>query len=212
MPVRHILMLALSFCILLGACARPAPAPHPIAREASLGLAPFTQPTGTEALLLGRLPELQGAVPADTLRRLDAAYAAMLKKSSAHRIAPLPAADAPVFNRFHESGSPRALTAWVSYGRAHRVDMLIVPQVLDWHQREGSPAGVTESAAVRLEFFLLDVRTGAIVNRSITEEKQLGLLEDLSRTKAFFKRHGAWVTAEELAEEAMQKSIKDLGL
>lgn len=177
-----------------------------------MGVAPFSQPQNTAALLLGRLPEHQGKIPADALPKLDAAFAKVLAADCKRPLRMLPPLHTPDFTKFHAAESPRALTEWVAYGKSNAVEMLIVPQVLDWRQRDGSPAGVTESAAVRLEFFLIDVRTGGIVNRSVLEEKQLGLLDDLGHAGKFFKRHGAWITAEELAEEGMHKAVKDLGL
>ena len=63
-----------------------------------------------------------------------------------------------------------------------------------------------------MEFFLLKVDDGTLMNRSIFEEKQVGLTENLLTVGSFFKRKGAWVTAEDLSVDGMRKAIKDLGL
>ena len=44
---------------------------------------------------------------------------------------------------------------------------------------------------------------------------ELGLFHmdlTLDRMAAFFKRHGQWVTAEELTVDGMRKAVKDMGL
>ena len=94
------------------------------------------------------------------------------------------------------------------------VDLLIVPQILDWRERAGSSAGVTTSAAVNMDFYLIDVREpgGALVSRSHFKEKQVGLSDNLMNFDTFLKRGAKWLTAQELAMEGMQKMIKEFGL
>ena len=65
---------------------------------------------------------------------------------------------------------------------------------------------------MRVEFFLLKVGDGTLMNRSIFEEEQVSLTENLLTAGSFFKRKGAWVTAEELAVDGMRKAVKDMGL
>ena len=64
----------------------------------------------------------------------------------------------------------------------------------------------------RLEFFLLNIKEGNIIGHSVYEVEQQGLTENLLNVGDFFKRQGKWVTAEELAREAMTKAVKDLNL
>lgn len=84
--------------------------------------------------------------------------------------------------------------------------------MLDWHQREGSKAGVTNAAHVRVEFFLLRVDEGEVASRSVYDEQQVGLADNLLNMGTFIKRRGQWVTAEQLAAEGMRKAVKDMGL
>ena len=89
---------------------------------------------------------------------------------------------------------------------------MLVPQVLDWHEREGSEAGVTSSAHVRVEFFLLNIDNESLGPRSVFEEKQVGLTENLLTVGEFFKRKGQWVSARQLSVDGMRKAVKELGL
>ena len=114
--------------------------------------------------------------------------------------------------RFHSSEQPQALPLWIAYGKKQGAQLLLVPQILDWHERQGSTAGVTEPAHVRVEFFLINVANGSIMSRSVFEEKQEGLVDNLMNVGTFFKRRGQWVTAEELTEDGMRKAVKDMGL
>ena len=50
------------------------------------------------------------------------------------------------------------------------------------------------------------------MSRSVFEEKQEGLVDNLMNVGTFFKRRGQWVTAEELTEDGMRKAVKDMGL
>ncbi len=209
------LMTILCTAFLLGACQKSM---QDVERGASVipldltvGVVPFNQPVTTSELIVGHIPQKQGIAAKDLLGKLDIMLRSSLyetKRTYTWLAAPLSlkASD------YSDSETPLGLEAWLNYGRDYKVDFLIVPQVLNWHQREGSRAGVTEAAHVRVEFFLLDIRHGRIFRRSVFEEKQLGLVDDISRVGDFFKRGGGWVTAEELTQEAIIKAMDELGL
>lgn len=187
------------------------PAVSPVPATLKLAVVPFTQPRSTHDLILGQLPENQGYIPSDTLRMLDAQLRQALR--DVKRTCIWLQAQAPAkTGEFHESGTPQGLAMWCDYARQHQLDVLLVPQILNWHQRQGSAAGVTESAHIRAEFYLIDPQQGRVLRRSIFEEKQQGLAENFLRAGDFFKRKGRWVTAEELGQEAIDKAIKELGL
>ena len=207
------LMVALAFSLSALGCARKAQhEPRPLAQGLRVGIAPFTQPHSTGDLIMGRLPEAQGTVVAGVLAQLDTTFSALLTKTATRPVTILPPMSDPKKAQIHAAENASALPRWVAYGKQHRLDLLVVPMVLDWHQRQGSAAGVTDSAAVHVEFYLIDVHSGGLQNRSITKEKQVGLSDNLLTMPQFFKRHASWVTAEELTQEAMAKAIKDLGL
>lgn len=179
--------------------------------DIKVAVAPFSQPVTTSQLIMGSLPVPQGRVPADVLTQLDSLLRTDLATTK-RLYTWLPEKGSSHAGSYHESETPQALPQWVAYGRQFGVDMLVVPQILNWHQREGSGAGVTSSAHVRAEFFLIDVNNGRILRRSIFEEKQEGLANNVLGAGDFFKRGARWVLAEELTREAMAKAIKELGL
>lgn len=208
-------MMLLCCLLTLPACQRRAPAPAEslaaVPLNAKVGVAAFTQPLTTSELIAGVLPEKQGRAPEDVFPQLDAFLRGALGSAKRMYVWLPKRVDGPG-NIYHDSATPMALSQWVAFGRQFGVDLLLTPQIINWSQREGSAAGVTNSAHVRAEFFLIDVKKGRVLRRSIFEEKQVGLADDILRAGNFFRRGGAWVTAEELAREAALKAVKELGL
>ncbi len=215
---RHTRFLILCLMVALAcACARrpssTADVPRLIPTSYNITVAPFTQPTNAIDLIMGRIPEAQGAASSGDLPLLDERLRAVLQRESKRHFAytnKTPRKLAPT--RYKSSEQPRGLEQWLAVGRKAKAQLLLVPMLLDWHQRAGSRAGVTLPAHVRVEFFLLKVSDGTVMNRSVYEVEQTGLVNDLLSVGDFVKRGAAWVTAEELAEEGMVKAVKELGL
>lgn len=207
--------ILLTCTLLLPACQKRmsqlAEKPTAIPYDMKVGVACFSQPLTTSELIMGSLPEKQGRVPADVLPQLDATLRTDLTPTK-RLYTWLPDRAENSAGVYHESGTPQALPQWIAYGRQYPIDLLLVPQIITWHQREGSGAGVTTSAHVRVEFFLIDLKNGRVLRRSIFEEKQVGLVDNMLSMGDFLKRKGAWVTAEELTREGMAKAINELGL
>ena len=222
MTNRHLprlsVFLAAALCLTLAAaCARrptsTADVPRLVSSSYRISVAPFTQPLHPGQLIVGQIPENQGRIPHDALVSLDMQLREVLITGTKRQYTFIPRRNLPPdLTSAHSTGQPGALPRWVAYGREHGAQYLLTPQVLDWHEREGSKAGVTQSAHVRVEFFLVNVAEGTPGNRSIFEEKQVGLTENLLTVGEFLKRKGTWVTAQDLAVDGMKKAVKDLGL
>ena len=213
------MLLLPALCLLLIACAcsrRPtstADVPRVISPSYAISVAPFTQPINASQLITGHIPEDQGRIADEILPSLDRRFHDVLSADSKRQYKFINTIDLPKdLTRFHSSEQPQALPLWVAYGKKQGAQLLLVPQVLDWHEREGSSAGVTQPAHVRVEFFLINVANGYVMSRSVFEERQEGLVDNLLNVGTFFKRHGQWVTAEELTVDGMHKAVKDMGL
>lgn len=213
-PVFLVCMLCLALAV---ACSRrptsTADVPRLISPTYQISVAPFTQPIHPGQLIVGQIPEKQGRIPLDALDALDVKLREVLMTQTKRQYNFIPRRNLPQnLLDAHSTGQPGALPRWLAYGREHGAQFLLIPQVLDWHEREGSRAGVTQSAHVRVEFFLLNVAEGEFGERSVFEEKQVGLTENLLTVGEFLKRRGAWISAEDLAVEGMRKAVRDLGL
>lgn len=213
----HLVFLTILTLALACGCARKptstAEVPRTISGAYKISVAPFTQPRDTGQLLTGQIPEDQGKIPLDALLALDRELREVLMTDTNRQFNFIPRRNLEEdLTITHSTGQPSALPRWLAYGKKHDAQLLLVPQILDWHEREGSQAGVTKSAHVRVEFFLLNIPQKDMSNRSVFEEKQVGLTENLLSVGDFFKRKGQWVTATQLTVEGMRKAVKDLGL
>ena len=212
-----ILCALLSLLVLTGGCNRKpastADVPRSLSHQYKIAVAPFTQPRDTSQLIMGQIPQPQGLAARDVLMAQDRQLRDVLYTTTKRSYDFLPRTrPLPDLKHFHTSERPQALPLWVEYARKTSADILFIPQILTWRDRQGSAAGVTEPAHVRLEFFLLNIKEGTIIGHSVYEVEQQGLTENLLNVGDFFKRQGKWVTAEELAREAMIKAVKDLKL
>lgn len=212
-----ILCALLSLLVLTGGCNRKpastADVPRSLSHQYKIAVAPFTQPRDISQLIMGQLPQPQALAARDVLIAQDRQLRDVLYTTTKRSYDFLPRTrPLPDLKRFHTSERPQALPLWVEYARKTSADILFIPQVLTWRDRQGLAAGVTEPAHVRLEFFLLNIKEGNIIGHSVYEVEQQGLTENLLNVGDFFKRQGKWVTAEELAREAMIKAVKDLNL
>lgn len=220
MPASRIFRILFA-CVLAGlavcACSRKptstADIPRQLPRAYKISVAPFTQPLHPGQLIAGQIPEYQGKVPRDALIKLDAQLRDVLLSDTKRTYNFIPRKNSlKGWDTVHSKGQPAALKNWLAYGRENGAEFLLVPQVLDWHEREGSEGGVTDSAHVRVEFYLININDALVGGRSIYEEKQVGLTENLLTVGEFFKRKGRWISATELSVEGMRKAVKDLGL
>lgn len=213
-PTKILFYVFLACTLLLAACQkRPNQKPHTTgpAYHQKIGVIGFTQPITNSQLIRGTLPDKQGRIAPDALISLDRMLHADL--ANTQRMYTFIPVDHQVNStQYHESGRPQGLAYWVDYASRFDVDLLLVPQIINWHQRQGSSAGVTEAAHVRVELYLINVKNSSIVKYTTFEEKQTGLVDNMLGVSDFLKRKGAWVTAEELTQEALRASIKELGL
>lgn len=215
MNIRYrLLFLSFLACTLLLAACQKRPAPRVASAPAyhqKIGVLGFTQPVSNSQLIRGTLPEDQGRITPDTLVALDRILRDDLTKTQ-RMYTYIPVDHMVNATSYHESGRPQGLAYWTEYANQHDIDLLFIPQILNWHQRQGSQAGVTNPAHVRAEFYLVNVKNGQIVKFVTFEEKQAGLVDNMLGMGDFLKRKGAWISAEELTQEAIVAAIKELGL
>ena len=215
-------LLSLLLCVGLSACQKNV-APHQLEGSSlSIGVAPFVQPLTRVDLLAGYIPEKQERVTPEQLAALDSLFEAKLQNRNADfrflSRAGLPSAPAT-----DARGRRSALATWLDYARKQKVELLVLPMILDWQERQGGDMGVTSPASVNMDIFLLDTRDASaralpgggeipVVQRAHYAETQEALTNNLLGIGEFFKRKGKWVTAETLCSEGMDKAILELGL
>lgn len=209
-----LIILVMGICL---SCSRKpsstADIPRLLSSAVKVSVAPFTHPLNPGQLISGQLPKIQGYIPEQDLQNLDMSLRETLLNNTKRNYNFLPANILPAdWNSGTVTSQPSALEKWLAYGKKYNVQYLLVPQVLDWHERQGSEAGVTEAAYVRLDFYLINVPAGTVVSKSSFEEQQVGLADNFLDIAQFFKRKGRWITAGQLSADGMLKAIKDFGL
>lgn len=212
--------LATLFCLCLVAlagCTRKptstADMPRLLSPAYSVSVLPFIQPRSNAELVMGQLPEPQGHIDGSHLAILDnRLQTALRERKNSRRYAFVTSGALPKISSGYSANQPQALPILAAFAAKSGTDFLLVPQVIDWHEREGSRAGVTRPAHVKVEFYLISAKHGTVANRSVYDEEQTGLADNLLNMGDFFRRKGGWVTATELAEEGIRKAIKDFGL
>lgn len=205
-------IICLAVCIGVISCATPQQPPLPLG-DLTIGVAPFTQPMVPADMLAGYEPKDAEQVEPKVLSELDALFGQLLLSTTAHSYKD-PDAAQDCYEKVYQAGNtPRAaIRTWSAVGRCLGVDLLVVPQLMEWRERDGGEMGVSLPASVAMDFFILDVNNESLVSRSHFDETQAPLTDNLLEAGKFFKRKGKWILAKELAKEGMEKAIKELRL
>lgn len=205
-------IMALLGVVLLAACAPRVTMP-PMPENARMAVAAPVLPQADWELLAGVLPEEKVVMrPEDR-----AALTRILLEEAAKRPRPVvtPQAVAGCGERvLAQSTDGRHVSAvryWQEVGRCAEADFVLVPFVLLWEDRIGGEWGVDRPAHVILDLYVVETASGA-VRRFHYEEEQRGLVENLFLAGRFARRQGRWLSAVELAREAVTQGFRELGL
>lgn len=206
-------VLVVLISVLTG-CAAHAPQSVQLPEESRLAVAGFTHPQENWEFLAGFAPSDADPMPEDLRSEFNHFILDQVHERFSGRVLGphLTAQCREIVLAESERMSFPALDFWIQVGRCLPADYLIVPQVFSWQERRGGEWGAQESAEVILELYLLDVAKGRVQKRYRFDEHQQSLSENLLSLPRFMKRHGKWVTAEELAREGIRQGLEDLGI
>jgi len=99
--------------------------------------------------------------------------------------------------------------AIVNIGSALSVDAVLAGFVYRFKDRVGTPYGVDSPASVAFDLHLIQIPTGRIVWSAGVDDTQLSLSEDLFQVGKFIERKGRWVTAPDMARQALDAAFAD---
>jgi hypothetical protein len=202
-------ILAAAILFVLGSVARASAMPP----GEDLAVAAFSQPTSNWELLAGYLPEDASEADPDVLKKLDGVLEQKLREIGVRGFtgtSETRRCEEIVLSRISGTRSSM-LEYWVDVGKCADARYLLVPVLLDWRERMGGGLAVRKPARVVLDLYLVDAAEGALKDRFHYEETQRSLSENLLDLPKFLKRGGQWVTAGELAEEALTRGVEELG-
>lgn len=99
--------------------------------------------------------------------------------------------------------------AIVNIGNALSADAVLAGFVYRFKDRVGTAYGVDSPASVAFELHLVQMPDGRIVWSASVDDTQLSLSEDLFQVGKFIERKGRWVTASDMAREALDAAFAD---
>ena len=124
----------------------------------------------------------------------------------------VPSGDAPgVLNALKDTAEARRspLKTLSQTGRMLNADLVFQGYLYRFKQRVGKDYAAESSASVAFDLYLIDSREQKVVWSAFFDETQQALTDDLRFIGTFFRRGGRWITAEEMAGEAMQDMFKE---
>ena len=89
-----------------------------------------------------------------------------------------------------------------------RVDAVLMGSVFAYTERRGGPWAVDRPATVGFTASLISIHNGQTLWTGNYFERQQSLTENIALLPLFWKRHGRWLTARELAEYGVEQAIK----
>lgn len=188
--------------------------PRPVG---TIAVAGFTNPVFNWELLAGYLPQEGKPIKKEVLQQLDEKMVGVLSRHGVTGFArPAITRQCQEIEVFENMGSRReaAFAYWVKVGECMTADYILVPQVLFWQDLRGMQKADfnIQPASVIIDLYLIDVNNKRIVRRFHFDETQQPLTENVLNAGTFFKRGGKWVKAMELADEALENGLTELGL
>jgi hypothetical protein len=180
----------------------------------TVAVAPFTVAHEPSDLLAGYLPPNATPPKGDTQADLDAILTQVLNATPDRNIitAGRTKVCAESTRRDPEGSRLATITYWQNVGKCMDANFILVPMIVHWSERQGSAAGSTSPAWIVMDLYLVNVKTGGLVNHFHYDYQQQALTDNFLDLGQFLKRRGQWVTASDLAREALAKGVKEFGL
>lgn len=114
--------------------------------------------------------------------------------------------DDPDLSMFHSP--PALIRSLQSIGRRYKSDGVLIGFLYAFRERKGASLGVDSPAHVSFEIVLVSVDSGRLLWQPKFSETQEPLNENLFELGKFIRRKGRWVTAREMAEQALKEILR----
>jgi hypothetical protein len=95
-------------------------------------------------------------------------------------------------------------------GRQSGADVVLCSYIYAFRDRVGTAYGVDTPARISFEFVLVSVSSGRLVWQGSYSETQKTLHDNLLRIDKFIQRKGRWITAKEMAEQAISDMVAEV--
>lgn len=94
-------------------------------------------------------------------------------------------------------------------GEKSGTDAVLYGRIFRYEEREGRAYSVQRPASVAFDLHLVRTSDGVIIWKGRFDETQTSLMENILRFPSYLKRGFKWLTADELAEEGVDKVMED---
>jgi len=101
------------------------------------------------------------------------------------------------------------LKALAQTGRMLNADLVFQGYLYRFKDRVGKDYAAESAASIAFDLYLIDSRLQKVVWSAYFDETQQALTDDLRLIGTFFRRGARWITAEEMASEAMTAMFKE---
>lgn len=213
---KKITLFLLCLSIFLGACSKNPEVPL-LPLPASIAVAPFNQPIYNAQLLAGNIPSEQSEISAEEMAKYDTILQEKLLETGRKYIF-LSHDNIAGDVSLDSKGRENVLSSWAHIAQNAGADYIIVPQILDFEERDGDPSFVRNPARLISDIFLISAlepesksTDGALLARSHYRE--------ISYIQPNFKDSGndyvsprQKLPAAAFAKEAILKAIRDFSL
>lgn len=103
---------------------------------------------------------------------------------------------------------PELIRLLQSLGRRHKSDGVLIGYLYAFRERKGGALGADSPAYVAFEVVLISVESGRLLWQSKFSETQAPLNQNLFKLGKFIQRKGRWVTAREMATQALEEILQ----
>ncbi|EPR31449.1 lipoprotein [Alkalidesulfovibrio alkalitolerans DSM 16529] len=209
------LLMALLLAGSMAGCAKEPPPPRDVTVNKTLAVAGFSNPRHEWELLAGCDPSMCNIVDPEILMRLNLVMEEELRnqgRTFVERQIVRRCQETVEFVETGGSNQAQALNYWIRVGECVGTDYLLLPQLMYFRDREGGEWGVNKPSSVIMYVYLLDVGNKGVARRFVFDETQEALSANLLEAGKFFERGGKWISADEMATEAIKAAIRRLGL
>lgn len=208
--------LAICMSIFLCACTKD-PAIPLLPTPAVIAVAPFNQPIYTTQLLAGNIPKEQSEADPIAMLQYDELFKEKLEGTARNYIF-LTQKDIARNVALDSKGRENVLSTWAHLAQSVGADYIIVPQILDFEEREGDPSYVRKPARLITDIFLIEAidpetgsTDGSLLVRSHYREVSF-IHPNLTTDGDDYVTPRQKLPIKAFAKEAINKAIRDFSL
>ncbi|MEW6614904.1 MAG: hypothetical protein AB1401_05510 [Thermodesulfobacteriota bacterium] len=201
-------------CAQLKAARAPQPAVEKIAGINTIAIIPFqtivkeTKNRGVVSCpICGNLFR-SGEILPNAEKRLANLFYQRLNALEVYRVLPMDQAGGAISKALYDDLKASHLKMAVQVGKELNADAVLAGFVFRYQEREGYAYSVSRPASIAFEVHLISLKEDKSIWEGSFDETQKSLSENVLKLYAFLKIGSKWLTADELAEQAVEDVLK----